>query len=196
MIGIDFGRPQSLRGVFERAGCCFCCEALAPAALCEVEADLKAQLAGCIGPRSPLPWSNSAQHRTQWDPRSISALRLGVRRAGWGQPISAITAGPPHDSIAKGRFSARILQLLPRRARTAIDGCVIQLKRRRATETTDRARQFGAARRRKASGSVRRSTAVICLSVNLVASSSVPFRWSGSDKSGGVSEVQLTRALT
>jgi hypothetical protein len=83
MTGMDFRQPQSLRGVFARAVCRFCCEALAPAARCEVEADLKVLLAGCIGPRSALPWSNSAQHQTPRDPcRSISALRLEVPRTG------------------------------------------------------------------------------------------------------------------
>lgn len=54
MPGVDLREPQFFPGVFERAERCFRCEALAPAALHEMEPHFEIRLAGCTDP-GPKP---------------------------------------------------------------------------------------------------------------------------------------------
>ena len=54
MPGVDLREPQFFPGVFERAERCFRCEALAPAALHEMEPHFEIRLAECIDP-GPKP---------------------------------------------------------------------------------------------------------------------------------------------
>ena len=54
MPGVDLREPQFFPGVFERAERCFRCEALAPAALHEMEPDFEIRLARCIGPATKI----------------------------------------------------------------------------------------------------------------------------------------------
>ena len=51
MPSVDLRQSQFFPGVFERAERCFRCEALAPAALHEMEPDFEIRLAGRIEPR-------------------------------------------------------------------------------------------------------------------------------------------------
>ena len=68
MPGVDLREPQFFPGVFERAERCFRCEALAPAALHEMEPDFEIRLARCI---EPWPKSAAAERTRHCGDRTV-----------------------------------------------------------------------------------------------------------------------------
>ena len=117
MPGVDLRQPQLFPAVFERAERCFSREPLPPAALHEMEPDFEIRLAGRIQPQ-PKPAAADElaiaviEQRLILNAtdlsRSISARSFSPTWALVSSPresMSAVTAGLPHNSIARGRSS-------------------------------------------------------------------------------------------